>query len=82
MDQSSHQYQKGQLTGHIGPQALCCQSLMDKLNDGTIEERSSTPTWYYRKNSYLHAITRSKYQRLLLFSFFRNTVLLVRIMSQ
>lgn len=35
MDQSSHPCQKGQLTGLVGPQALYCQSLINKLNEGT-----------------------------------------------
>lgn len=32
MDQSSHQQQKGQPAGLVGPQALFCQSLINKSN--------------------------------------------------
>lgn len=35
MDQSSHQEQKGQLTGLVGPQALYYQALINKLNAET-----------------------------------------------
>lgn len=64
MDQSSHQYQKGQLTGHDDPQALCCQSLINKLKDRIIEG-------WLLINVQLHAITNSKYRQLLSFAVLR-----------